>query len=122
MDNGGHIAFNTRPLRACPQIKRNNSMLSKTTGSVLKMLFCAAGGLMLAGCGIQWPHVPEFGFNWVSAEGKSQEQLYQDQTDCRRDVALMYPPDSSGPGDHGMGASNMKAFDDCMRAKGWKKQ
>jgi hypothetical protein len=90
--------------------------------AVLKVSFCALGVIMLAGCGMQLPHPPELGFDWVSKEGKSREQLYHDQAECRREVTMLYPPDSSGPGDRGWGASNMRAFDDCMRSKGWSKQ
>jgi hypothetical protein len=77
---------------------------------------------MLAGCGMELPHVPEFGFNWVSEAGKPQEQLYEDQAGCRREVAMLNPPLSSGPGDHSWDMNDMRAFDECMRSKGWTKQ
>ncbi|MGA2403951.1 MAG: hypothetical protein ABSG91_19965 [Syntrophobacteraceae bacterium] len=97
-------------------------MRLRTRGEVLKVLLFAAGVIMLAGCGMQWPHAPEFGFNWVSREGKSQEQLYEDQTSCRRYVRMLQGPDFSGPGGSGWGMSEMKAFDDCLRSKGWEKK
>jgi hypothetical protein len=87
----------------------------------LKLFFWAVGVIMLAGCAMQLPHVPELGFNWISTEGKSQEQLYQDQTGCRREVRLLQS-EFSGPGGIGWGMSEMRAFDDCMRSKGWVKK
>jgi len=89
---------------------------------ILKLFFLAVGVIMLAGCAMQLPHVPELGYNWVSIEGKSQEQLYQDQTECRQEVRLLQSPEFSGPGGVGWGMSEMRAFDDCMRSKGWVKK
>lgn len=86
----------------------------------MKLFFLAVGVIILAGCAVQLPHLPELGFNWVSTEGKSQEQLYQDEAECRRDVKLQ-SPEFSGPGG-GWGMSEMRAFDDCMRSKGWVKK
>jgi hypothetical protein len=97
-------------------------MLLDVSKALLKVSICAAGAIMLAGCGMELPHPPELGFNWVSKEGRSQEQLYRDQTECRREVTLLYPPASSGPGDQGWGMSDVRAFDACMRSKGWSKQ
>ena len=88
----------------------------------MKLLLLTVGVMMLAGCSIQLPHVPELGFNWVSLEGKSQEQLYEDQAACRRDVQTFQSPEFSGPGGVGWGMSEMRAFDDCMRSKGWVKK
>jgi hypothetical protein len=95
--------------------------LIQTKGVILKLFFLAVGVIMLAGCAMQLPHVPELGYNWVSMEGKSQEQLYQDQTGCSREVRLLQSPEFTGPGG-GWGMSEMRAFDDCMRAKGWVKK
>jgi hypothetical protein len=98
-------------------------MLLRISEVILKASFCALGAFMLAGCGsMQLPHIPELGFDWVSAEGKSQEQLYHDQVECRRQVMLQSPPDSSGPGDRGLGMTDTRLFDDCMRSRGWSKQ
>ena len=58
-------------------------------GVILKLFFLAVGIVMLAGCAVQLPHMPELGFNWVSVEGKSQEQLDQDQTACMREVSSL---------------------------------
>jgi hypothetical protein len=88
----------------------------------LKLFFLAFGVIMLAGCGVQLPHMPEMGYNWVSTESKSSEQLYQDQTECRREVRSLQSPEFSGPGGVGWGMSEMRAFDDCMRARGWVKE
>jgi hypothetical protein len=90
--------------------------------AILTLSFYAAGAFMLAGCGMELPHPPQLGFNWVSEEGKTREQLYHDQAECRREVRLLYPPDSSGPGERGWEMSDVRAFDDCMRSKGWTKQ
>ena len=89
---------------------------------VLKVFLFAACVLMFTGCSIQMPRAPEFGFNWESREGKSQEQLYEDKTTCMRDVRLLQPPDVSGPEGGSWGMSEMRAFDDCMRSKGWIKK
>jgi hypothetical protein len=89
---------------------------------MLKLFFLTVGVIMLAGCAMQWPHVPELGYNWVSTEGKPQERLYQDQTECRQEVRLLQSPEFSGPGGVGWGMSEMRAFDDCMRSKGWVKK
>lgn len=97
-------------------------MFLKLGKTILMVSSCAAGAIMLAGCGMELPHMPEPGYNWVSEEGKSQEQLYEDQAECRRDVTLRYPSDSSGPGDLAWGLGDARAFDACMRSKGWSKQ
>ncbi len=88
----------------------------------MKLFFLAVGVIMLAGCAMQLPHIPELGYNWVSMEGKSQEQLYHDQNACMREVKLLQAPEFSGPGGAGWGMSEMRAFDDCMRSKGWVKK
>jgi hypothetical protein len=88
----------------------------------LKLLLLGVGAVMLAGCSMQLPHLPEMGFNWVSTEGKSQDQLYQDQIECRREVSLIQSPDPANPGAAVWGMSQMKAFDDCMRTRGWEKK
>jgi hypothetical protein len=88
----------------------------------LKLFFLAVGVIMLAGCAMQLPHMPELGYNWVSMEGKSQEQLNQDQTACMREVRLIQSPEFTGPGAAGWGMSEIRAFDDCMRSKGWVKK
>ena len=88
----------------------------------MKLFLLTVGVIMLAGCSMQLPHIPELGFNWVSPEGKSQEQLIEDQTACRREVRTFQSPEFSGPGGVGWGMSEMRAFDDCMRSKGWVKK
>jgi hypothetical protein len=97
-------------------------MLLRISKAILKVFSCAVGASMLAGCGMELPHAPEMGFNWVSSEGKSQEQLYHDQSECRREVTMLYPSDSSGPGDRSWGIGDAKAFDACMRSRGWTKK
>jgi hypothetical protein len=87
----------------------------------LKLIVLACVAALLAGCSMELPKMPELGFNWVSREGdRSQEQLYQDQADCRRQVGL-HQPITGQPGS-GWGASEMREFDDCMRSKGWVKK
>ena len=71
---------------------------------------------------MQLPHVPEMGFNWVSTGGKFQEQLFQDEAACRREVSLIESPGSAGSSGAVWGMSEMRAFDDCMRSKGWIKK
>lgn len=88
----------------------------------MKLLFLTVGAIMLAGCSMELPHLPELTFNWVSPEGKSQEQLYTDQSACQREVKTFQSPEFSGPGGVGWGMSEMRAFDDCMRSKGWVKK
>ncbi len=88
----------------------------------MKLLFLAVGVIMLTGCAMQLPHVPELGYHWISMEGKSQEQLYQDQTACMREVRFLQAPEFTGPGDVGWSMSEMRVFDDCMRSKGWSKK
>ncbi len=100
------------------------SMLLSIRGVILMVLACLFGAVMLVGCGaMELPHVPEFGFNWISKDGKSQEQLSRDQSACRQDIMLRHPSDCSGPGSDGSwGMSDVKAFDECMYSKGWTKQ
>ena len=89
---------------------------------ILIVSICTAGAAMLAGCGMELPHRPEFGFSWVSNEGKTQEQFYHDQAECRREVAMLNPPGPSGLGDRGWDMTDTRAFDECMHSKGWTKQ
>jgi len=97
-------------------------MRLRTGRVVLKVFLFAACVLMFAGCSMQLPHAPEFGFNWESREGKSQEQLYADKTACMREVRLLQSPEVTGPEGVSWGMSDMRAFDDCMRSKGWIKK
>ncbi len=97
-------------------------MLLSLSEVILKVLICVFGAVMLVGCGMALPHMPEFGSNWISEEGKSHEQLYLDQSACRQDVILHHPSDFSGPGSDSWTMSDVKAFDECMYSKGWTKQ
>ncbi len=93
------------------------------TGKVLLTVFLfSACVLMFAGCSMQMPRAPEFGFNWEPREGKSREQLYADKTACMREVRLLQSPDVTGPEGGSWGMSDMRAFEDCMRSKGWIKR
>ena len=97
-------------------------MRLRTGRVVLKVFLFAACVLMFAGCSMQLPHAPEFGFNWESREGKSQEQLDADQAACSQEIRLLQSPHVSGPGAGSWDMNDMRAFDDCMRSKGWIKK
>jgi hypothetical protein len=99
-------------------------MRFRASDVVLKLLFFAFCFTMLAGCGmIEFPSKIEFGSNWVSPEGKSKEQLIEDQRECKRDMMLMSPQfPGSGMGGGGYDMSDIKAFNNCMRSKGWVKE
>jgi len=97
-------------------------MRLRTGKVVLNVFLFATCLLMLIGCSMQLPRAPEFGFNWESREGKSQEQLYEDKTACMREVRLLQSPAVTGPEGGSWGMSDMRAFDDCMRSKGWIKK
>jgi hypothetical protein len=88
----------------------------------LKLLLLALGAVLLAGCATELPHLPEMGFNWVSRDGRSQDQLYQDQMDCRREVSVGQIANPTSQGGTVWGMNEMKAFNDCMRSKGWVKE
>jgi hypothetical protein len=77
---------------------------------------------MVAGCSqFRLPSKTDFSSNWVSKEGKSKDQLYEDQKECTRDAKSVSSP--AFPGEMGGGGGgDMKAFDRCMRAKGWTKE
>jgi hypothetical protein len=98
------------------------AMFLRTGKVVLKVFLFAACVLMVTGCSMQLPRAPEFGFNWESREGKSQEQLSEDKTACMREVRLLQSPGVSGPEGSTWGMSDIRAFDDCMRSKGWIKK
>lgn len=98
------------------------AVFSGFSGVVLRILFIAAGALVIGGCSLELPHMPEMGFNWESTEGKSAAQLEKDQAACRQEVRLSETPDLSNPGESGWGMSDSRAFDDCMRSKGWVKK
>ncbi|MHC1727054.1 MAG: hypothetical protein AB9866_13765 [Syntrophobacteraceae bacterium] len=101
-------------------------MSCKILGKVLKLSSMALCLSMFAGCStFEFGSKPDFGYTWVSPEGKSQEQLLADQTDCRRDMATTGSPASAGSAGVGSGSWDMgdyKNFDRCMRAKGWVKE
>ena len=96
-----------------------------STRLVARLFFIAVFSILFAGCEtLQMPSM-DVGSKWVSKDGKSQEQLDADQAECRRDIMVSRPPSVAGPG--GMGGSgwdmsDLKQFDACMRAKGWKKE
>lgn len=98
-------------------------MRSKKGGARLKLLFLAFCLALIAGCSVvQFGPRPNFGTTWVSTNGTPSEQLHDDQAECRRDTVLMTPPGlplSGGTGGEGWGYSEMRAFDNCMKAKGW---
>jgi len=101
-------------------------MLTDKGGVILRLFFAAFALSLLAGCSL-FDNPSRFDLNakWVSKDGKTQEQLYSDQAECKRDTMMMSPPGFSGPGGGGgggWGMSEMKAFDGCMQAKGWKKE
>jgi hypothetical protein len=93
---------------------------------VLKVFFLAIVFAMLTGCTpMDFPPKWTLGSNWVSREGKSQEQLYRDQTECKRDIMVVSPPGFSaqnGAGGSDWDTGSIKQFESCMRAKGWVKE
>ncbi|MEN6440964.1 MAG: hypothetical protein ABFD97_20530 [Syntrophobacter sp.] len=101
-------------------------MRFKTGGASLGLLPLALLLTLLAGCSMfDFGHKLEFSTTWVSTTGQPSEQLYDDQAECRRDGVMMSPPGlplSQGTGGDSWGYSDMKAFDSCMRAKGWVKK
>ncbi len=100
-------------------------MISMVKDCVLKLVFLALCSFMLAGCGVfEFGPRMEFGSNWVSKDGKSGEQLMEDQRDCKREVSLMNPQfvGQSGMGGGGWDMNDVRAYDNCMRSRGWVKE
>lgn len=93
---------------------------------VMKLLLPAVCFIMLAGCApMDFPPKLNVGSTWVSREGKSQEQLYRDQTECKRDIMVGTTPGFSaqtGAGGSDWDTSGIRQFENCMRAKGWVKE
>ncbi len=90
-----------------------------------RLFLLAVFPILLFGCDTfqLTPPSMEITTNWVQA-GKTPEELRKDQAECRRDIALVRPPSfsSGGPPDEGWGMSELRHFENCMRAKGWKKE
>lgn len=99
----------------------------KSKGALSRLACLLFFSVLCAGCesiGLEPPPM-EFGSKWVSTVGKSQDQYQNDQADCRRDISMNRSQTLVGPG--GTTAdkwdmSEIRAFDSCMRAKGWKKE
>jgi hypothetical protein len=91
---------------------------------VLRLCFLLCCSVMLCGCGMfEFNPRMDLGSNWVSKDGKSGEQLQEDQRECKREVMIMNPQ-FSGQGGMGGGwdMNDVKAFNNCMRARGWTKE
>ncbi len=90
-------------------------MLLNARLSLLVLISCFT---VFAGCSSV-----DSGPEWVSKEGKSQEQFFADQADCRQDINRKRGPGFTGLGGMGSGwdMNDMKEFDTCLRAKGWTK-
>ena len=88
----------------------------------LTLFACILCTALLAGCtGNPLPSKSDFTMTWVSKDrSKSRDQLYEDQKECTRESKLASPPGFFGEGSQGGG--DMKAFNNCMRAKGWVKE
>jgi len=97
-------------------------MIRKLTATALRLIFLCAGLSMLAGCNYFQisPPSKDLGINWVSKAGKSKAQLDADKRECARDARSLSSP--AFPGEMRHEAGYMKAFDRCMRAKGWVKE
>ncbi len=103
---------------------RSDGKLKGALSRLVSLLFFS---ILVAGCnsiGLEPPPI-EFGSNWVSTSGKSQDQFQADQADCKRNISMNRSQTLVGPG--GTTAdkwdmSEIRAFDSCMRAKGWKKE
>lgn len=99
----------------------------KSKGVFVSLFFSVLCLILLAGCdtiGLTPPSM-DLGANWVSTEGKSRDQFHNDQAECRRDITMSRTPTLAGPG--GMSGdkwdvNDIRGFESCMRAKGWKKQ
>lgn len=91
-----------------------------------KLFLLAAAGAMLSGCAdMDFPRKLDFNSNWVSRDGKSQEQFYRDQGECKRETLLVNPPafpSQAGVDGSNWDMSNIKEFESCMRSKGWAKE
>ncbi len=101
-------------------------MFCKNFGKVIRMSGLGLCIVALGGCStFEFGAKPDFGYTWVSEQGKTREQLIADQTDCRRDMSRASSPGLSGVSGAGGGTwdnSDYRSFDRCMRAKGWVKQ
>jgi len=99
----------------------------KSKGALSRLSCLLFFSILLAGCetiGFERPPL-EFGSAWVSTVGKSQDQFHTDQADCRRDVSMNRSQTTVGPGGNTAekwDMSEFRAFESCMRAKGWKKE
>ncbi len=89
---------------------------------LLKVVAGAVCVTAIAGCSlVDFPRKLEFSVTWVSTEGKTKEQLDEDQRACTREAMLANTP--AFPGEMGGGGGgDMKVFDRCMRSKGWVKE
>ena len=88
---------------------------------ILKLIACVFCVAALAGCSlVDWRSKLEFSVRWVSPDGKTQEQLEEDQKACTHEAMLMSAPPF--PGELGGGGGDMSVFDSCMRSKGWVKE
>ena len=89
---------------------------------ILKLFGCWLCVITLAGCSlVDLKSRMQFSVKWVSADGKTQEQLYEDQKECTHEAMLMSAPPFPGEMAGG-GGGDMQVFDNCMRSKGWKKE
>lgn len=97
-------------------------MRSEKRKLLLKVFAGAVCVTAIAGCSlVDFPPKLEFSSTWVSTEGKTKQQLEEDQKECTREAMLASTP--AFPGEMGGGGGgDMKVFDRCMRSKGWVKE
>jgi hypothetical protein len=97
------------------------SMTFERTKKLLKVLACIFCAASLAACSAI-PTKSDFTVTWVSKDGsKSRDQLYEDQKECTRESKITSGPAFFGEAGQGVGG-DMRAFNNCMRAKGWVKE
>lgn len=91
----------------------------------LKLFACGLCAIILTGCSMadlqsEFRSRMELSVNWVSPEGKTKEQLSEDQKQCTHEAMLASAPPF--PGELGRGGGDMQVYDRCMRSKGWVKE
>ena len=91
----------------------------------LKFFACGLCLATLAGCTMadvqsEFQSRMQFSVNWVSPDGKTKEQLNEDQKQCTHEAMLASAPPF--PGELGSSGGDIRVFDNCMRSKGWVKE
>jgi len=99
-------------------------MSIKNVRGLVGVVCLAAGFGIISGCGnFQFGRTVEFGSEWVSNRGESQEQFQRDQAECKHEANVVnYPRGYGAGGGDEWNLDYVMAFETCMRSKGWVKK